>query len=64
MKFGEILNFLQENRIVKREDEMTSLLDLGAVTTASLKKAPRRNRYIGGFLSQRVSTKKVASAVR
>lgn len=63
MKFEDIVKFLQENRILRWQDEMTSLLDSGGVTAASIKKALPRDRSISEFLSQRAATKKPASAL-
>jgi hypothetical protein len=63
MKFEDICQFLQENRILKWQDEMMSLLDSGRVTAASLKKALPRNQYISEFLSQRAAAKKSSAAL-
>ena len=64
MKFEDIVKLLQENRILRWQDEMASLLDSGDVTAAILKKALPRDRSISEFLSQRAATKKPASALR
>lgn len=63
MKFEDIFKFLQENRILRWQDEMKVLLDSGEVTAAAIKKALPRNHYISEFLSQRAATRKTASAL-
>lgn len=57
-------NFLQENRMLRWEDEMANLLDSGDITVASLKKALPRNNGVSEFLSERAAAKKAASALR
>jgi len=60
-RFEEVIDFPRENRLVKWENEMTSLLDSGEVTVARIKKVLSRDRHIGEFLSQRAKTKKSAA---
>lgn len=61
-EFKEVIDFPRENRLVKWEDEMTSLLDSGIVTVANIKKELSHDRSIGEFLSQRTAAKKMAMA--
>lgn len=63
LKFEDILTFLQKNRILKWEDQMTALLDSDEVTGAKLKEALSRNRNVTEFLAQRAAAKKVAISV-
>lgn len=64
LKIEDVLTFLQKNRILKWEDQMTALLDSGEVTVAKLKEALSRNRTVTEFLAQRATAKKVAVSVQ
>lgn len=52
MKFEDIESYLQENRVLKWQDEMTQLLDSGVVTVAGIKKLMQRDHSISDFLAQ------------
>ena len=58
--FEEIEAFLRKNRILKSEDELGQLLDLGVVKVSALKKALPRSRVVQGLLSERTTQKKKA----
>jgi hypothetical protein len=51
--YDECEAFLKDNRVVRWQDELTSLLDTGAVTVTGVKKAGKRDHTIGDFLAQR-----------
>lgn len=57
-KFSECTEYLKENRLICWEDELTSLLDAGVVTAATLKKVPGRNHGIQAFLARYRTGKK------
>jgi hypothetical protein len=52
--------FLQANRVVRWEDEVTSLLDTGAVTVTGVKRAGKRDHAVAEFLAQRRGIKKAS----
>lgn len=62
LKFADISNYLNENLVLKWEDEMAQLLDSGQVTAAGLRKSMPRDRAIGEFLAQRDAKKRRVSA--
>lgn len=62
MNFEEIEGYLQENRVLKWEDEMAQLLDSGEVTVASIKKAMPRDHSVSEFLALRDAKKRKVSA--
>lgn len=64
MKFEDVLNFLRENRILRWEDQMTTMLDSGEITAAGLKKALPRDHEVSEFLSKRVAMKKAIPELR
>jgi hypothetical protein len=51
-KFEELEAFLRQNRVIRWEDELASLLDSGAVTVTGVKKATRDHK-VSEFLSRR-----------
>lgn len=54
LKFEEIMKFLEDNRTLKWQDELTTLLDSGTLTVAGVKKALSRNHHqVNDFLLQR-----------
>jgi hypothetical protein len=59
-RFVECEEYLRENRLIRWEDELTSLLDTKAVTVAAVKKANARNRDVQALLSGYRTSKKVA----
>jgi hypothetical protein len=64
MKYEDILHFLETNRILRWQDEMTYLLESGAVTVAGIKKVAPRNHKVKEFLQVRCSQKKATSGAR
>lgn len=56
-KYEELEAFLRQNRVIRWEDELASLLDSGAVTVTGVKKATRDHK-VSEFLSQRRNVKK------
>lgn len=50
--FKEIEEFIQENRVLRWQDELTRLLESGTVTVVSIKKARAHNDGLGDFLKQ------------
>ncbi len=64
MEFEDIQAFLQENRILRWQDEMVRLLDSGEVTVADIKQAFSRNYGIDEFLSQHAPPEKLAAPSR
>lgn len=55
-EYDELRAFLEENRAIRWQDELTSLLDSGAATTTGVKKATRDHK-VSEFLSQRRKVK-------
>jgi len=58
--WDEFEEFLRSHRAVRWDDELSELLDAGAVAMASVKKSDPRNRYIGKFLSRRKEMRKAS----
>lgn len=58
--YSEFEAFLQANRVIQWEHELSLLLDTGAITAASIKKADPRNHAVQEFLAQRRTTKKTS----
>jgi hypothetical protein len=56
-EYSEFEAFLQDNRVIRWEDQLASLLDSGAVTMAGIKRASH-NHTVSDFLSQRRPVKK------
>ncbi|KZC39887.1 hypothetical protein RHOFW510R12_01185 [Rhodanobacter sp. FW510-R12] len=52
--------FLRSHRAIRWADELSALLDSGAVTMASAKKADPRNRYLGQFFAQRKAARRAS----
>jgi len=61
MKFEDIASYMQENRVLKWQEEMAQLLDSGEITVADIKKSMPRNHAVREFLTARDSKKKAAS---
>ena len=61
MRFADITKFLEENRVLKWQEEMSRLLDSGKVTVAGVKKALQRIHNIADFLSQRTTVKRASA---
>jgi len=61
-EFDEIFQFLQEARILKWEDELTHLLDSGAISAAEVKKALPREHAVNELLSRRAAAKRASTA--
>lgn len=59
-EYDDCQAFLRDNRVVRWEDELTSLLDTGAVTVAGVKKAGMRDHMVGDFLARRRGIKKAS----
>ena len=57
-RFEDITAFLNENRVLNWQEEMSHLLDSGKVTMTGLKKALPRNHDISDFLSQRTTVRR------
>jgi hypothetical protein len=57
-EYEELDAFLRDNRLLRWEEELTSLLDSGAVTAAGVKRASRHH-MVSEFLAQRRSVRKV-----
>jgi hypothetical protein len=58
--YDHVKAFLEENRVVRWQDELTTLLDTGAVTITGIKKAASRQHEVSAFLAQRRSVKKAS----
>jgi len=58
--WGEFEKFLGSHRAIRWDDELSALLDAGAVTMASVKKCDPQNRYIGEFFTRRKEMKKAS----
>lgn len=52
--------FLRAHRVIRWEDELSALLDAGAVTIASVKKSSPRNKYLAEFLAKRSEMKRAS----
>ncbi len=62
--YEQIFEYLQRNRVVRWEDELSTLLSSGKVSAAGLKKALPRNHSVSEFLSQRNLGKKKKGPAR
>lgn len=58
--YDEFKAFLKANRPIRWEDELTTLLDTGAVTVSGVRKAAERNHEVLEFLAQRRTVKKAS----
>lgn len=58
--YGECEAFLANNRLVRWEDEMASLLAAGAVTLSGVKKAGGRSEAVSAFLARRRGIKRAS----
>jgi hypothetical protein len=56
-KYEELEAFLRQNRVIRWEEELTSLLDSGAVTATGVKKSTRDHK-VSEFLSRRRNVKR------
>lgn len=59
--YAEIQEFIREHRTLRWQDEMTRLLDGGAITLSAIKKAEVQGESIGEFLKQRTKAKTARS---
>lgn len=53
LKFDDIDQYLQSNRVLTWQDELAGLIDSGKWTAAAVKKALPRNHDVGAFLAER-----------
>ncbi len=58
--WGEFEGFLTSHRVIRWEDELSTLLDAGAVTAANVKKSNPRNTRLIEFLAQRRGVKRAS----
>ncbi len=59
-EWDEFEEFLRSHRVVRWDDELSALLDAGAVTMASVKKSDPRNRYLGEFFVRHKARKRAS----
>ena len=57
-RFSDITKFLEDNRVLKWQEELTRLLDSGAVTVNAVKRALAGHVNVVDFLSQRTAGKR------
>ena len=51
-EWSEFEEFLRSHRVVRWDDELSALLDVGAATMVSVKRSDPRNRYLGEFFAR------------
>lgn len=59
-EWDEFEEFLKSHRVIRWEDEISALLDAGAITAASVKKSNPRNTHLADLLAQRRGMKKAS----
>jgi hypothetical protein len=60
-EYKELEAFLRDNRVVRWEDELASLLNSGAITAAGVKRASRHHQ-VSEFLAERRTVKRASKA--